>query len=246
VGNEYAGAEARLARRFKVKRAASVVLTIVFCTALISGCASQRKTEQLGGAVIGSLLALAGGLVAGTNAQTTAGLAVGGALLGWGTMVAVRYHGDHLASAANVLPPNPWEGGPIAKIDAAEVSPSSVKAGTAVEILTTYSLNPGQGEITANVEESWILRRGAVEIATLTQAGQQRLGGRWQSGPRITIPADAVAGSYDIEHVISVNGTFDSSAHSGFEVTKAGERQVEQVRVARVMREESELNSNRS
>jgi hypothetical protein len=199
-----------------VKKTLSMSISLIFCLAMTTGCASQRSTEQIGGATIGGLLGLAGGLVADSEDETMVALAVGGALLGWAGIMLMQSGDSSTAKAEGIEGPPSWKGGAIAHINHASTGSETVQPGQALELVTDYSVTAAAGT-SATVEEVWTLRRGDTEIASVRTGAQQRSAGQWSATPKLLVPADAKPGSYEVEHFVAVDGSFDRAV-SRFEV----------------------------
>lgn len=192
-----------------MKKCTSISVSLILCLTLTAGCSSQRGTEQIGGATIGALLGLAGGLIADSDDSAMVTLGAGGALLGWVGILIMQSGDDTVAKADAVEVPAEWKGGALAQINRAESGTQAVQAGQALDLVTEYSLIPAPGAVSASVEEMWTLRQGDTEIATVRSPSQQRATGTWTATPSLLVPLGVEPGTYEVEHFIAVDGQYD-------------------------------------
>lgn len=181
--------------------AASVVAIAMLVVTALSGCetVSEHKTTAIGAGA-----GAAGGAAIGGLATRSATGAVVGGLLGGLAGGAVGYYLERRdrdrAEAATEAGYRP-EQGTVVRIDRAETSPASVRAGQTVNLLMTYTvLTPTDAAIT--VREMREIRHNGALVAN-PGADVRRANGTFTSALPITLPRTAQPGTYEVTTTVT-------------------------------------------
>jgi len=192
----------------------------VVVSLLISGCATQQGTDQLGGAGIGALiggvLGCGIGAISGGKGGCAKGAAIGaatGLIAGWSAVKISQYQADKVRSAQADLKLY----GLTKAVDSTQVkikkgisTPSTVKAGQSVNVTTDYSLMLPPNIPNTMVEETLTLKKDNEVLATLPQPPAQRSAGGWAAHATLPIPSDAAAGTYIVQHKVQAGTSYDT------------------------------------
>jgi len=205
------------------------ICAFLLCPLLLSACATQQGNDQLmgagAGAVGGAALGCLIGLAAGGGRGCATGAAIGaatGAVAGWGAVKLSQYQ------ATQVRTPQEDQRlyGLTKSVDTAQVKinkgtskPGMVKPGESVKLFTDYSLQLPTKQSTAQVAESWTLKKDGKVLADLPPQNNQRTSGGWNADATVPIPANASPGTYVIEHKVAAGNSYDTD-ESTFVVAK--------------------------
>lgn len=187
------------------------IVTLALCCGLSAGCANQQGNQQLLGAGLGTAIGCGIGYAIGGDV----GCAVGGALgaaAGWG--IVAQYQATQVRSAEQdqqlyglAEPVNAT----TVKIRKGSASPTSVRPGDTVKVVTDYSLMaPASTQGPIAVQESWALKKDGKVIADLPPQSNNRAAGGWAADASIPIPKNAKAGTYVVEHKVQAGTSYDT------------------------------------
>jgi hypothetical protein len=99
---------------------------------------------------------------------------------------------------------------PRVKINKGSNSPRMARVGQAVDIATDYTIRLPSGQSSADVKESWVLKKGGETVATLPAQTNERTDGGWEAQAEISIPDGTEPGTYEIEHKVQVGSSYDT------------------------------------
>ena len=187
-------------RGIGLRPTASLLAVVLLLTLGLSGCetVSEHKTTAIGAGA-----GAAGGAAIGGLATRSATGAVVGGLLGGLAGGAVGYYLERRdrdrAEAAAETAYRP-EQGTVVRIERAEVSPPSVRAGSQVNLLATYTVLTPNGQ-PIMVRETREIRHDGALVAT-PGAEVQRPNGTFTSALPIVLPRTARPGTYEVTTTI--------------------------------------------
>ncbi len=189
-----------------MSRTSTIAVCSVLCVTLVSGCATRRQTEQLGGAVLGGIT---GGLIswAAFGAGEEIGIGIGaGALTGWAVAFAVQASDSYYARSAEQDATRYAGEYPVprttVRIREAHVDQGEVRPGAVVRVATDYSLMAFASDETVEVEETFSIRNGEETLVSFQAEAVERTVGGWYRAADIAIPLNAAPGTYTIEHTV--------------------------------------------
>lgn len=188
------------------------LIAATLCTGLLSGCATTPGQQQqawgagLGALTGGGLAALAGG-----NRQAIAAGALAGGLIGWGAVKLSQYQATQTMTATQM------EANGLARpvttttinIRNGTATPSMVRPGNQVKVVTDYLVNAPAGISSIPIAETWSLKKDGQPLATLPAANQVRAPGGYVAEAYIPIPQDAAPGTYVVEHKVQAGTSYD-------------------------------------
>ena len=179
----------------------------------LSGCASMDSgQQQVAGAGIGAALGCAAGaLITGDARGCATGAAIGGAV-GWGAVAITQYNARQVRSSkddSRVFGLTGPVTTPQVKIRQGSSAPETVRAGGSVNISTDYSVLLPPGQSTANVTESWVLKKDGKLLYSLPAKTATRSAGGWEADGVISVPGNAPPGTYVIEHRVKAGSSYD-------------------------------------
>ncbi len=182
--------------------AAVLVLVLVF-TMGFSGCATIEEHPKT---AIGTGVGAAGGaLLGGLIGRNTTGVVVGG-LLGALAGGAIGYYMDRQdrtpaqAQAATGYQPSQ---GTLVRVEGVQFEPSTVSPGGIVNLGATYTVLTPDSNQTVTVNETREVRHDGVLVANPTTAFT-RTNGTFTSALPITLPANALRGTYEVTTTVTV------------------------------------------
>jgi hypothetical protein len=100
------------------------------------------------------------------------------------------------------------------KIRSGSNSPTRVRPGQPVNIITDYSVLLPPGKSSTVVSESWVLKQDGKTVTSLPTKTETRDEGGWKSQAEITIPQGTPPGTYVIEHKVKAGSSYDTDTSS--------------------------------
>jgi hypothetical protein len=192
----------------------AVVAAGMSAMVVFSGCQTTGETnEQVVGAGVGAALGCGVGLLVGGRAENCLAGAAAGGLLGWGVVKLNQYEARQVRSASadrRVYGLTQQVDSTQVKIRKGTSTPKRVRPGQDVDIATDYSVMLPPGDQSANVKESWVLKKDGKVLANLPPQTNRRTAGGWAASAVIPIPSDAAPGTYVVEHKVSAGSSYDS------------------------------------
>jgi hypothetical protein len=179
----------------------------------MSGCATGEGNQQLFGAGIGTALGCGIGYALGGAKGCAIGSALGAAS-GWG--VVAQYQATQVRSAAQdqaIYGVTEAVTANKVQIRKGAATPSTVRAGTKVQIDTDYSLlmptaTAAQGA--ADVQESFTLKKDGKVLTNSAPKTFRRASGGWVATNKLPIPQNAEAGTYVVETKVQAGSSYDT------------------------------------
>jgi len=199
-----------------LKRILASGIIAVFCTVLLTACATSTTEEHKGAIVGGTGGAVAGGVIGGIighqSGSTGTGVVIG-ALLGGLAGAAVghyaydqkrteeqakqQYNYDYSQSQANLV-----------RIESASAAPARVYPGDTVNLVATYTVLGPQGAEMDVTEIREVRLKG--ELQGKPQVTVKRRGGTYESKVPLILPQDAPRGSYVVTTTIQSGQSSDT------------------------------------
>jgi hypothetical protein len=182
--------------------AAVLILTLVV-TLGASGC--QTISENPKTAVGTGVGAAGGALLGGLIGRNTTGVVVGG-LLGALAGGAIGYYlerQDKTAEQARADTGYQPAQGTVVRVERVQTDPASVSPGGTVKIGATYTVLTPNATQTVTVNETREVRVNGALVANPTTSFT-RANGTFTSALPITLPADAVRGTYEVTTTVAV------------------------------------------
>jgi len=196
------------------QQSAALVALVLSMALGLSGCASTGGSvqQQMAGAGIGAALGCAAGaLITGDARGCAAGAAIGGAV-GFGAVAITQYNARQVRSTADDSRVYGLTGPvstPQVKIRQGSSAPETVRPGGSVNVSTDYSVLLPPGTSSAGVTESWVLKKDGKVLSNLPSKTATRSAGGWEADAVITVPSNAPAGTYVIEHRVKSGSSYD-------------------------------------
>jgi hypothetical protein len=191
----------------------SNILSLALCASLVTGCASQGGNNQLIGTLAGALTGAASGAAIGGDWKGALIGAAAGAALGWGTAKLLEYRSTQVRSEAEerqIYGVTERVQSPLVKVQKGSNSPSQLSPGGQVQVATNYSVLLPQNMTTADVDESWVVKKDGKVLMELPPQHVKRNGGGWQTNASFAIPKNASPGTYVIEHKVQSGTSYDT------------------------------------
>lgn len=191
----------------------SKTLSITLCAALAAGCANQGGNGQLLGSLAGAVVGAASGAAIGGNWKGALVGAAAGAALGWAAAKLVEYNSTQVRSEADeraIYGISERVASPLVKVRKGSSSPTQIRAGEQVRVVTDYSVMLPQGMTQADVSESWVLKKDGTVLSEIPPQNVKRNGGGWEATASIAIPSNAQPGTYVVEHKVQTGTSYDT------------------------------------
>lgn len=182
--------------------AGCLVLVLIAMVGL-TGCETVQENPKT---AIGAGVGAAGGAVAGgLIGRGTTGVVVGG-LLGGLAGGAIGYYLDRQdrtpAEAAQAVSYDPAQGD-LVRVEQVQATPSAVRVGGTMNLVTTYTILTPQPERSLIVRETREIRHNGALVANPTTEFT-RQSGTFTSALPITLPRTAGAGTYDVTITVAL------------------------------------------
>ena len=182
---------------------ARCLTVVLIATVSLAGCTTIEENPKTAiGAGVG---AVGGAVVGGLIGQGTTGVVIGG-LLGTLAGGAIGQYLDRQdrtrAQAAQATAYDPAQGD-VVRVDQVQTTPSPVRPGATVNLITTYTVLTPQADRSLSVRETREVRHNGLLVANPTTE-LARQGGTFTSAVPITLPTTATAGTYEVTVTVAV------------------------------------------
>lgn len=195
-----------------IRVTAGSLVGFILMMGVLSSCESTPQViKEHKETAIGAGAGAAGGAVIGGLAGGTKGAVIGGLLGALAGGVVGNYlerqdkDGPAAASTVGYRP----EQGDLVRVDKVEASPSTVRPGGTVNLSSTYTILTPSGQ-TQTVKETREVRHNGALVAN-PSLDVQRANGTFTSALPITLPSNALAGTYEVTITVAMG---DRVSHS--------------------------------
>lgn len=206
--------------RKSIQKFISLGIVLVFVSASLVSCAGIEKTvEERPKTTAGAAAGVAGGALIGGLVFKSATAAVVGGLLGGlaGGLIgnAMENKTADRATTAKEYDYRDAQGN-VVRIEQINITPSRIRQGSNVNLMTRYALLTPTSDQPVTVTERWEIRRNGQLVGNPVLT-VQRESGTWTSAIPITLPSTAKEGEYEVNVTVEA-GEASDHATSDFTV----------------------------